>query len=183
MRSRLFVSALVAILATAPALAGEEAFHPGKLIPKFGKVAAVAEAAPIPKGTEFRVRFDIGGKDSPGEINRQIESVARFLNMHVEAGVPAENIHLAVVLHGGIAMAVTRPERYRKFAKVGEAENVNAPLVSALVGQGVVFAVCGQTAAYHGIKAQDLLPGVDMALSAMTAHALLAKQGYELNPF
>lgn len=178
-----FTMALAAVFTALPAFAGEGAFHAGKVIPEYGKVATVAEATAIPKGTEFRVRFDVGGKDSPGEVNRQIETVARFLNMHVEAGVPLENIHLAVVLHGGVAQSVTRPERYRKFDASGAAENVNAPLVSALVEKGVTFAVCGQTAAYYAIAAKDLLPGVNLALSAMTAHALLAKQGYELNPF
>ena len=29
----------------------------------------------------------------------------------------------------------------------------------------------------------DLLPGVELALSAMTMHALLQQKGYTLNPF
>jgi hypothetical protein len=33
------------------------------------------------------------------------------------------------------------------------------------------------------VKTEDLLPGVEMALSAMTAHALLQQQGYTFNPF
>ena len=43
--------------------------------------------------------------------------------------------------------------------------------------------VCGQSAACYGVKTDDLLPGVEMAVSAMTAHALLQQQGYTLNPF
>ena len=30
---------------------------------------------------------------------------------------------------------------------------------------------------------EDMLPGVEMALSAMTAHAVLQQAGYRLNPF
>ena len=41
----------------------------------------------------------------------------------------------------------------------------------------------GQSAAYYEIGVEDLLPGVDMALSAMTAHALLQQDGFTLNPF
>jgi hypothetical protein len=33
------------------------------------------------------------------------------------------------------------------------------------------------------LPALFILPGVEMALSAMTAHALLLQQGYTLNPF
>jgi intracellular sulfur oxidation DsrE/DsrF family protein len=47
----------------------------------------------------------------------------------------------------------------------------------------VQLLVCGQSAAYCDVKSDDLLPGVEMALSAMTAHALLQQQGYTLNPF
>jgi len=43
--------------------------------------------------------------------------------------------------------------------------------------------LCGQSAAYYDVKNTDLYKGVDMALSAMTAHALLQQQGYSLNPF
>jgi intracellular sulfur oxidation DsrE/DsrF family protein len=43
--------------------------------------------------------------------------------------------------------------------------------------------VCGQSAAYYDVTTNDLLPGVEMALSAMTVHALLQQQGYSLNPF
>lgn len=43
--------------------------------------------------------------------------------------------------------------------------------------------LCGQSAAASGIERVDLLPGVEMALSAMTAHALLQQDGYTLNPF
>ncbi|HBH44411.1 MAG TPA: hypothetical protein DDY28_08390, partial [Hyphomonas atlantica] len=43
--------------------------------------------------------------------------------------------------------------------------------------------LCGQTAAYRDVTKADLLPGVEMSLSAMTAHAQLQQDGYTLNPF
>lgn len=43
--------------------------------------------------------------------------------------------------------------------------------------------LCGQSAAYYQVQNADLVPGVQMALSAMTAHAVLAREGYSLNPF
>jgi intracellular sulfur oxidation DsrE/DsrF family protein len=62
-------------------------------------------------------------------------------------------------------------------------KNANSDLIAQLVRQGVKFYVCGQTAAYYGITLDDLLPGVDMALSALTAQAVLAREGYSVNPF
>ena len=62
-------------------------------------------------------------------------------------------------------------------------DNANAAIVAALLDNGVRVILCGQSAAAMGIAKSDLLPGVEMALSAMTAHALLQQQGYALNPF
>lgn len=177
------VFACLVLCCANPAYAGREAFHSGTVIPEFGKIATVDHAQPLPKNTEFRVRFDIGGAASPGKIHRQIESVARFINMHAEAGVPRDKLHLAVVLHGGVAKEMTKPERYEQFDDLAQIEHINAALITALVEQGVIFTVCGQTAAYYDISADDLLPGVTLSLSAMTAHALLAQEGYSLNPF
>ena len=35
----------------------------------------------------------------------------------------------------------------------------------------------------HGVAKADLIPGVELALSAMTAHAQLQQAGYTVNPF
>ena len=61
--------------------------------------------------------------------------------------------------------------------------SASAGLIAALTGQGVRIIVCGQSAVYYEVATDDLLPGVEMALSAMTAHAVLQQQGYTLNPF
>ena len=62
-------------------------------------------------------------------------------------------------------------------------ENANAGLIAALIDAGVSIQLCGQTAAYRDIAKSDLLPGVGLSLSAMTAHAELQQRGYSLNPF
>jgi len=63
------------------------------------------------------------------------------------------------------------------------AENANATIIKALLKKNVRIILCGQTASYYEIDNEDLLPGVEMALSAMTAHALLQQEGYTLNGF
>ena len=55
--------------------------------------------------------------------------------------------------------------------------------LQTLQENNVKFYLCGQSAAAQGIGKGDLLPGVKMALSAMTMHALLDQQGFSLNPF
>lgn len=167
-------------LAALPALAQTEAFHAGPVIPDYGKVASIDADFGIPKNMKFKIRFDVTAAAKPGEVNRSFDTAARFINMHVENGVPIENIKLALVVHGPATKDLTKNERYE--ADTGAA-NANAPLIAALIDKGVRVYLCGQAAAAHNVSKEDLLPGVQMSLSAMTAHALLDEEGYVLNPF
>ena len=159
----------------------EAVFHAGPIFADFGKIADVTPDQPIPEGTRFKVRFDAGKQATPGSINSTLDMAARFINMHVEAGVPIENMELAVVVHGGAALDVTRSEFYA--AKYAGQSNASAAALAELQQAKVQFFICGQSAAWQKISKASLLPGVQVALSAMTAHALLDQEGYSLNPF
>ena len=63
-----------------------------------------------------------------------------------------------------------------------EAGNGSRAVVTQLLDYGVRFIVCGQSAAARRGQG-DLIPGVEIALSAMTAHAQLQQAGYTVNPF
>ncbi|WP_203291067.1 DsrE family protein [Maricaulis parjimensis] len=165
-------SLALAGLAASAAQAGPDNFGPGPVIPDFGPIAMIENHLPIPEGQVFRISFDTATGADEDALNSTLTGAARFINMHAAAGVPVENIQLAIVVHGGAMRDVST-----------ETAGTNAALVAALVEQGVQIIVCGQSAAWYDISNEDLLPGVDMALSAMTAHALLQADGYSLNPF
>lgn len=156
-------------------------FKTGPVFEAFGQSAKIASAAPIPEGTVFKVSFDVADAADPGEMNRSINSLARFINMHAAAGVPMENINVALVVHGSASNELMSDAAFG--AKFDGAKNGNKALLQALMDKGVPVILCGQSAAYHKIDPDDLLPGVEMALSAMTAHALLQQDGYTVNPF
>jgi len=168
----LFAFASASLIFAAPVFAGPDDFHPGPVIPEFGDIADVDIEMEIPDGVVLRHAFDASSGAADGELNRTLSSAARFINMHAANGVPVENIHLAVVVHGQAVSDVTTVRA-----------EANAALVEALTAHGVRIYVCGQSAAWYDVGAEDLLPGVDMALSAMTAHALLHAEGYSVNPF
>lgn len=158
--------------ATAASAQDLSAFNPGPAIPQFGPHAPVEGIGEVPADTEFAIAFDVADQAGEGKLNRGFESAARFLNMHVAAGVPEDNIRLAVVVHGkAVNDLLAKPD------------NTSADIVQVMLEHGVRFIVCGQSAAAYGVKQADLLPGVEMALSAMTAHALLQQRGYTINPF
>ena len=172
---------LFALFALSCSAQNLDAFHQGEAIKSFGKVASVDSDMKIPENTQFKITFDVGKQAKPGEINRTLDSAARFINMHVEAGVPRDNIHVAVVVHGSASTDVTNHEFYGH--KTEGAVNANVVAISALLENNTEIYLCGQTAAYRGVTKKDLVPGVKLALSAMTAHALLLQQGYTPNPF
>ncbi|WP_372870166.1 DsrE family protein [Shewanella sp.] len=175
------VAALLALGLTTQVQAGAGDFKSGPLIEGYGEVATrVKQTYPVPKDQHFRVAFDLGNQSEPGKLNRGIESLARFLNMHAAAGVNPDNIKLALVIHGKAVFDVLDDDAHFKKLARGNSHSV---LLKALMNNGVRIMVCGQTASYYGIDNNLLFPGVEMSLSAMTAHAQLQQQGYSLNPF
>ena len=178
--TRVLTIALFAVILNATAQAQNGAFHAGTLIPDYGKIADIPDMLPLAKDASYNISFDISKQAEIGKLNRQFVSSARFLNMHVANGVDPKNIKLAMVIHGKAVLDVTRQEFYEDKTV---ADNVNADLIANLIDNGVEVFVCGQSAAFQGVKSSDLLPGVKMSLSAMTAHATLQQSGYTYNPF
>ncbi|GJL92404.1 DsrE family protein [Hyphococcus sp.] len=168
------------IIAPGAAGAQQDKFTTGPVFKDFGPVADVETTFAIPKGITLKTSFDVRERGEAGAVNGGFVSAARFINMHARAGVPLKKIKVAIVVHGGAVDDVTTPAHYGE--EVG-GENANAPLIAALIDEGVRIIVCGQSAAYHEVDNDELLPGVEMALSAMTAHAVLQRQGYAINPF
>ncbi|WP_144213375.1 DsrE family protein [Shewanella donghaensis] len=178
----IFLSLLLAFSSLSHA--GKEAFKSGTAIKDYGQIAVVDSQLAIPKDMVFKVAFDMSKAAKPAEINRSLNTLARFINMHEDAGVPAKNIHLAMVVHGNAVGDLAKNEFYRQqHGLEAPIENANKALIKQLTQYGVKIYICGQSAAYYNLDNEALLPGVDMALSAMTAHAILAEQGFTLNPF
>ncbi|MEZ5680627.1 MAG: DsrE family protein [Erythrobacter sp.] len=172
--TRLKKSMMIAVALVASPLAAQDmsVFKPGPVFDGFGPHAPVPGIGEVPADTEFSVAFDVAKPAEEGERNRGFESAARFINMHVAHGVPEENIRIAVVVHGKAVNDL-----------LARGDNASADMVQIMLEHGVRFIVCGQSAAAYGVTQDQLIPGVEMALSAMTAHALLQQRGYTVNPF
>jgi intracellular sulfur oxidation DsrE/DsrF family protein len=174
------ITILIALLTTAHAHAQSENFSTGPVIPNFGENAVIKNGLIHAEQQSFKVVFDLSAKNETDKPLRQLNGIARFINMHARAGVPPENIHTAAVVHGGASFELLSDSAYQ--ARFGKA-NPSAELVQALLNAGTKIELCGQSAAYHGIEEADLADGVNMSLSAMTSNALLQQNGYTLNPF
>ena len=153
----------------------------GPLIKHFGPVFDVPQATlKLDTKEPLRVVFDVGAApDDKAQLNRRIESVARYMNMHARAGYAAEQMDIAVVLHGTASWNALSDEAYRK--RFGEA-NPNTALIQALRDNDVDFWLCGQSAGFNGINNTELSTEIGLSLSAMTALQQLQTSGYALIP-
>jgi intracellular sulfur oxidation DsrE/DsrF family protein len=153
-------------------------FKDGPVIEGFG------ENAPVPTHTvsadaKFNIAFDVTNSGEVGKVNRKFNSLARFINMHVAAGVKKENINLVLIVHGSAIFDLLNNQSYQEMNSVG---NANEALLKALMENNVRVILCGQSDAARGIEMSDLVEGTEIELSAMTAHAVLQQNGYTLNP-
>jgi intracellular sulfur oxidation DsrE/DsrF family protein len=152
---------------------------PGPVIEPWGAVFDV-QGLEVPADTsrDYRLVFDVSQSPlEPGQVNPNINTLARFLNMNARAGVPIERMHLALVLHGTAAKDALDQEHFR--ARYG-VENPNADLLRALAEAGVEIYMCGQSAMSRNLPGDQLVEEVSMALSAMNARAMLQARGYEV---
>lgn len=130
---------------------------------------------------EYKVVFDITkASEDPSGLNKYVESIARFLNMHAEAGKPLNTMDVYVVMHGGAAQTLLKNEFYNELYNT---DNPNIALFEALDDQGVQIILCGQTAVARNISEERRIPETRISLSAMTALIQLQNDGYRLIQF
>ena len=149
----------------------------GPLIPDYGRSTAVEDSDfRLPADHDYRVVWEITGyNDGPDGVNRNLDRVARFLNLHAKNGVPREKMHLAVVVHGAALASMTHDEAYQELNGI---DNPTLELVERLGAAGVQLYVCGQSMAFRGWGKDMLASPVKLAPSAMTMMHLLQSQGY-----
>lgn len=171
--------ALLAALAAAAPLTAQQEARTGPIVTAAGPVYEVENPDfHTPMDTQLKAVFELRNPPGdPSQLNQQLGTMARYLNMHARAGVPRENLRVAAVVHGGAAHAMLKDEFYREREGV---ENPNKELIREILASGGQIILCGQTAAARRIERDQMLPGVQLALSAMTALTVLQSQGYQV---
>jgi len=96
-RSLMGLLLVLAALLVQPTTAEEDAFKgavTGPVVPDFGPVMLPPPGAyNLDPQTHYKVSIDIGETaEFPGDLNRKLVSVARFLNMNAQYGVPSETL-------------------------------------------------------------------------------------------
>jgi len=180
MNLRILFSFLLILTATASTLAASP--PTGPVIKDFGPVFDMPKGTyNLDKNTHYKVSMDVSAiGEFPDDLNRSFVSAARFLNMHARSGIDPKNIEFAIIVHGPAGKDLLNDEGYDKRH---HEVNPNTKLLKQLADAGVKIYLCGQSAAFMNLGADEMNPAVTMALSAMTAHVRLQSEGYTLIPF
>ncbi len=172
-----FLTAPAAALgAQTPAIPGQQ--MSGPVITSTGMSIKVDDPTfVIPASHVFKAVFEInaGGGDT-AQVNAQLSTVARYYNLHVRHGVPEKQVRAAAVFHGSGWTALLTDAAFA--ARFSGKPNPSRPLTEELLQHGAQLVLCGQTAGVRGIRRDELLPGVKVAISAMSAMQVFQSDGY-----
>ncbi len=154
----------------------------GPVIKNFGQVYKIKNPdLNLQKNKEYKVIFDVyTNTTKKGAINPLINTVARYLNMHAQHGVPAKNMKVALVMHGKAAKDALTNDAYKKQFGV---DNPNAKLITALRKADVDIFVCGQSYKSRGFPIKGISKDVKLSLSALTALIEYQENGYNIINF
>jgi intracellular sulfur oxidation DsrE/DsrF family protein len=146
-----------------------------------GGILPVDPGALMPSTTaQHRLLVDIDSaeRDRSGHSIR-LQTAAKILNLYAAAGVPADKVHMALLLYGhGVEVALADAQYRARFHR----PNPDAALLAQLQRAGVSTIACGQALGHQAIAAADLQPGVRLALSALTEREELETAGYRSVP-
>lgn len=167
---------------TFPALSQQVDRQMGPVIKDFGPVFSVDNPDFKTDTTlTYQVIFDIHNTpDDPSKVNPMLNTLARFLNMHAQAGVPLKKLKVAGVFHNKATHDVLDNEGYR--AKYG-VDNPNLALLAALAEAKAELFICGQSISARGVNRAQIHSSVEVALSAMTVILSFQSTGYSLIRF
>lgn len=154
----------------------------GPIIEGFGKVYKIDNPElNLQKDKDYKVIFDIyTNTKKEGAVNPLINTVARYLNMHGQNGIPAKNMKVAFVMHGAAAKDALSNDAYKKKFGV---DNPNAALITTLKNANVDIFVCGQSYKSRGFPIDGISKDVKLSLSALTALIEYQENGYKIINF
>ncbi|GEM_PF-733929 len=147
------------------------------LIKNYGRILDLenVELKPDPD-REYKIVIElVHDMKKPKRLNFSANNIARLINLHAIGGVKPENLKVAVVVHAQATNSMVNQEAYQKKYDV---ESPYVDFYKELAEAGVDLVVCGQSLNLFGQKPENVLPGVKVATSALTAVSTYQLKGY-----
>lgn len=173
MKFFVLISAILCSLSTS-LLAQEAKFH---IIKGFGGIYEIQNAVLPSPDMEYKIVIDLKTLQRDKEsLNPGLNNVARMINLHGLGGVKAENLKVAVVIHGGATDVILNNEAYKKRY---ELDNPNIELIATLKKAGVEVFVCGQSLLGRKYANSEVNSDVKIGLSMLTVFTTYMHKGYQ----
>jgi intracellular sulfur oxidation DsrE/DsrF family protein len=137
-----------------------------------------AKQLPDPN-TTYKVVFSIGKPaPEPGKANPALTSIANYVNTLAKYGVPPEHRKIVVMIHhrGDGWQMILKNDAHRRATE--GIDNPSLEMIQKLQKAGVEFRVCGQLVVARKINPEDILPGFQTDLWALTSLVDLQMAGY-----
>jgi intracellular sulfur oxidation DsrE/DsrF family protein len=177
---RIYMVLAVALIATVVSHSFAATSQTSPLISGYGKAVPVENAGEQPDpAIDYKVVVNATKAGEDGAPPPALDKAARLANLLAASGVPTSHRHLVVVLSGPATLAVLTDAGEKSR---GKAANASAELIAKLVAAGVQVHVCGQALAGAKISQSEVLPGIQVDLSALTTLTTLQLRGYALLP-
>ncbi|HUW29002.1 MAG TPA: DsrE family protein [Sulfuriferula sp.] len=137
-----------------------------------------ADIIGVQKRTDIKVVYD--DKDDVWEagIGKGLYYLRGLLESYKSLGIPQNQLHISIVLHGPTAYWLLNDQAYRRDKKDPFAYNPNSQVVAELLQHGVSVEICNVTMRAKGFTPEDLLPGVVIVHDAYTRLIDLQQRGY-----
>jgi intracellular sulfur oxidation DsrE/DsrF family protein len=163
----------IVLLYTANAFAQSGA---NPVIKNFGTIYEIEGAVNPDSKIEYKIVIDLKTLQRDKEsINPGLNNVARMMNLHVLGGVKAENLKVAVAIHGGATDVILNNESYKQKY---ELDNPNLKLIDELKEAGVELYVCGQSLLARKYSQDQVNSQIKIGLSMLTVVTTYMHKGY-----
>ena len=132
----------------------------------------------IQKRKSIHVAYDIKDDVLSAGIGKGLYYVRGLLESYKSMGVPQDQLHISVVLHGDAAYMLLQEEAFQQNENDPFAYNPNTQVVQQLLDHGVSVEICHSTMKSKGWGADEILPGVTIVHDAYTRLIDLQQRGY-----
>lgn len=116
------------------------------------------------------------GSKEKGEPYGSLDYVARLVNAHALAGIPNENLDLAVIIYSGAAFTFLN---HAEFNKRFGTDNPNLEVIQRLQDAGVKIIVCGQSMMKQNLLPEQIHSDVILSSSRIVALSERLKNSYQ----
>lgn len=147
------------------------------IIENFGGIYEIPDSIDPEPDMEYNIVIDLKTlQRDKASLNPGLNNVARMMNLHGLGGVKAEDLNVAVVIHGGATDLVIDNNAYQKRY---EMDNPNLELIDTLKEAGIEIYVCGQSLIAREYAFDELNPQIKKGLSMLTVFTTYMNNGYK----